>query len=95
LSNRPDTCSQTTNVSFRNDFTATMQEVYALDEHGKRTGIRPALKADLRSFAHTWFRNLRAQEFLSPSAQREVLSRRTRGGLELRFSDILTVPRGA
>ena len=48
-------------VSFRNDFTATMQEVYTYDDHGKRTGIRVALKSELRSFARTWFRNLRDQ----------------------------------
>ena len=61
-------------ISFRNDFLAIHQEAYAYDERGHRTGVYPRLKTEFRSFARTWFRNLKHQGFLSPDASREVLS---------------------
>lgn len=60
-------------VSFRNDYMAICQEVYNYDDAGKRTHIRPALKAELKSFSRTWFTNLRQQGFFSPDAKREIL----------------------
>lgn len=61
-------------VSFRNDYMAICQEVYNYDEAGKRTHVKPALKAELKSFSRTWFRNLKQQGFFSPEAKRETLS---------------------
>lgn len=61
-------------VSFRNDYMAVCQEVYMYDEAGKRTHVKPALKAELKAFSRTWFRNLREQGFFSADANREVLS---------------------
>jgi hypothetical protein len=56
------------------DFVGVLQEVYDLDEAGRRTHVRPKLKAELRGFARTWFRNLRAQGFLERDVRREVLA---------------------
>lgn len=60
-------------VIFRNDYMAICQEVYNYDEAGKRTYLNPALKAELNSFARTWFKNLKQQGFLSPEAKREII----------------------
>lgn len=60
-------------VSFRNDYMGLMQEVYDYNDDGVRTGVRPKLKAELKSFARTWFKNLRQQGFFT-AAKREVLS---------------------
>lgn len=61
-------------VSFRNDFLGVLQEVYDWDDRGQRTHVRPGLKRELKSFARTWFRNLKAQGFLDAGVKREVLS---------------------
>jgi hypothetical protein len=61
-------------VSFRNDYMGVMQEVYEYSDAGVRTGVRPKLKRELKSFARTWFENLRQQGFFGPEAKREVLS---------------------
>jgi hypothetical protein len=61
-------------ISYRNDFVGLLQEVYDLDDDGRRTAIRPRLKAELKSFACMWFRNLRAQGFLTCKARREVFA---------------------
>jgi len=61
-------------ISFRNDYGGALNEVYTFDASGRRTGVYPKRRADLVSFARMWFRNLRAQGFLSDRAQREVLS---------------------
>ena len=61
-------------VSFRNDYMALCQEVYSYDEAGTRTHVRPALKAELKSFSRTWFKNLKEQGFFSPEAKREILT---------------------
>jgi len=61
-------------ISFRNDYMGTIQEVYRYDESGKATHVDPRLKRELKSFARTWFKNLRDQGFLSSKASREILS---------------------
>ena len=61
-------------ISFRNDYAGAYDEVYAYDASGRRTGVYPKRRAELVSFARMWFRNLRAQGFLSERAQREVLA---------------------
>ena len=61
-------------VSFRNDYMGILQEVYEYNEAGARTHVRPKLKAELKSFATMWFKNLREQGFFSPEAQRERLA---------------------
>ncbi|MCZ7620178.1 MAG: hypothetical protein M5U32_18415 [Myxococcota bacterium] len=61
-------------ITFRNDFVGVLQDVYDYDEHGRRARFRPALKRELKSFARTWFRNLKAQGFLGLEARREVLA---------------------
>lgn len=61
-------------LSFRNDFTGTHQEVYRYSPQGRRTHLVPSLKKELRSFARTWFRNLRAQGFFGADAARERLA---------------------
>lgn len=61
-------------LSFRNDFMGIMQEVYRYDDQGKRTHVVPRLKAELKSFARMWFRNLRAQGFFDNEANRERLA---------------------
>lgn len=60
-------------LSFRNDYMGIMQEVYRYDDEGKKTHVDARLKADLKSFARTWFSNLKQQGFLS-AADRERLS---------------------
>ena len=61
-------------LSYRNDYMGLMQEVYRYDDSGKKTHIKTRLKAELKSFARTWFTNLKEQGFLSPEAKREILS---------------------
>jgi hypothetical protein len=60
-------------LSFRNDYMGVMQEVYRYDDSGKKTHVSARLKQDLKSFARTWFRNLKDQGFLS-IANRERLT---------------------
>ena len=52
-------------LSFRNDYMGMMQEVYRYDDAGKKTHVNASLKHDLKSFASTWFTNLKDQGFLS------------------------------
>lgn len=61
-------------IAFRNDYVGVLEDVYRYDGTGRRTHVRPRLKAELKAFARTWFRNLKAQGFLGSSARREVLS---------------------
>ena len=61
-------------LSFQNDYIGLFQEVYRLDDAGKKTHVNPKFKAELKSFAALWFRNLKAQGFLSSEARRERLS---------------------
>jgi len=61
-------------IYFRNDYAGLEQWVYDYDEAGEKLGFRPRLKRELRSFARTWFRNLRAQGFFDHDATRETLS---------------------
>jgi hypothetical protein len=60
-------------VSFRNDYMAICQEVYNYDDDGKRTHVRPSLKAELKAFSRTWFSNLKQQGFFSSDVKREIL----------------------
>ena len=60
-------------LSFRNDYMGIMQEVYRYNDAGKKTHVDAKLKADLKSFARTWFSNIKEQGFLSPTAIRQVL----------------------
>ena len=61
-------------LSFRNDYMGLMQEVYRYDDAGKKTHVDARLKQELKSFARTWFRNLREQGFLSSTVNRERLA---------------------
>ena len=61
-------------LSFRNDYMGIMQEVYRYDDDGKKTHVNAKLKQDLKSFARTWFTNLKDQGFLGETATRERLS---------------------
>lgn len=61
-------------LSFRNDYMGLMQEVYRYDDAGKKTHVDAKLKAELKSFASTWFRNLHEQGFLGPDVKRERLA---------------------
>jgi hypothetical protein len=61
-------------LSFQNDYMGLLQEVYRYDESGKKTHVDTRLKADLKSFVRTWFRNLREQGFFSAQAERERLA---------------------
>ena len=61
-------------LSFRNDYMGLMQEVYRYDESGKKTHVKTRLKAELKSFAKTWFKNLKDQGFLGDTAIRERLT---------------------
>lgn len=61
-------------ITFRNDFVGALRDVYDYDDHGRRTHLRPRLKAELKDFASMWFRNLRAQGFLGRDARREVFA---------------------
>ena len=60
-------------LSFRNDYMGILQEVYRYNDEGKKTHVNTKLKAELKSFARTWFSNLKQQGFLT-AAQRETLS---------------------
>ena len=61
-------------LSFRNDYMGLMQEVYRYDDDGKKTHVDARLKQELKSFAGTWFKNLKDQGFLSETAIRERLT---------------------
>ena len=61
-------------LSFRNDYMGIMQEVYHYDDDGKKTHVNARLKQDLKSFARTWFNNLKDQGFLGDAAIRERLT---------------------
>jgi hypothetical protein len=61
-------------LSFQNDYMGLLQEVYRYDESSKKTHVDTRLKADLKSFARTWFRNLREQGFFSAQAERERIA---------------------
>lgn len=61
-------------LSFRNDYLGLMQEVYRYDAVGKKTHVDANLKAELKSFASTWFRNLKEQGFLGTDANRQRLA---------------------
>jgi len=61
-------------LSFQNDYMGLLQEVYRYDEAGKKTHVNTRLKAELKSFARTWFSNMREQGFFGPQAVRERLA---------------------
>ena len=61
-------------LSFQNDYMGLFQEVYRYDESGKKTHVKTRLKAELKSFARTWFTNLKDQGFLGDTASRERLT---------------------
>ena len=61
-------------ISFRNDYMGIHQEVYRYNDEGKATHVNTRLKAELKSFSRTWFRNLKEQGFFSPQAIRQNLS---------------------
>ncbi len=61
-------------LSFQNDYMGVFQEVYRYDESGKKTHVKTRLKAELKSFARTWFKNLKDQGFLGETAIRERLT---------------------
>jgi hypothetical protein len=61
-------------VSFRNDYAGIMHDVYVYGDDGRRTHVRAARKAELKSFCRMWFRNLKEQGFFSPQANRERLA---------------------
>ena len=61
-------------LSFQNDYMGVFQEVYRYDESGKKTHVKTRLKAELKSFARTWFTNLKDQGFLGDTASRERLT---------------------
>ena len=61
-------------LSFQNDYMGLFQEVYRYDDTGKKTHVKTRLKAELKSFARTWFKNLKDQGFLSDIAIRERLT---------------------
>jgi len=50
------------------------QEVYRYNEEGRATHIDTRLKAELKSFSGTWFRNLKDQGFFSIDAKRQKLA---------------------
>ncbi|MEO6112460.1 MAG: hypothetical protein ABIQ24_11645 [Nitrospiraceae bacterium] len=52
----------------------TMQEVYRYGDDGKKTHVNARLKQDLKSFARTWFNNLKDQGFLGDTAIRKRLT---------------------
>ena len=58
-------------LSFQNDYIDLLQEVYRYDEAGQKTHVNTRLKAELKSFARMWFRNLRDQGFFGPQAARD------------------------
>ena len=61
-------------LSFRNDYMGLMQEVYRYNDSGKKTHVNARLKQELKSFARTWFKNLKDQGFFSDIAIRERLT---------------------
>ena len=61
-------------LSFQNDYMGLFQEVYRCDDSGKKTHVNSRLKQELKSFARTWFQNLKDQGFLSDTAIRERLT---------------------
>ena len=61
-------------LSFQNDYMGVFQVVYRYDDAGKKTHVNTRLKAELQSFAMTWFQNLKDQGFLGETATRERLS---------------------
>ena len=61
-------------LSFQNDYMGFVQEVYRYNDTGKKTHVNTRLKAELKSFARTWFTNLKDQGFLGDTATRERLS---------------------
>lgn len=61
-------------LSFQNDYMGVFHEVYRYDDAGRKTHVNPRLKAELTSFARTWFHNLKDQGFLGETASRERLS---------------------
>ena len=61
-------------ISFRNDYMGIYQEVYRYNDEGKATHVNTRLKAELKSFARMWFRNLKHQGFFSGQAVRQGLS---------------------
>ena len=61
-------------LSFQNDYMGLFQEVYRYDDTGKKTHVKTRLKAELKSFASTWFKNLKEQGFLGETAIRERLT---------------------
>lgn len=61
-------------ISFRNDYMGTMREVYRYDDSGKKTHVNARLKQELKSFARTWFKNLKEQGFLGDTAIGERLT---------------------
>lgn len=61
-------------LSFRNDYMGLMQEVYRYDDDGKKAHVNARLKQELKSFARTWFQNLKDQGFLGDTAIRERLT---------------------
>ena len=61
-------------LSFQNDYMGLLQEVYRYDDAGKKTHVKTRLKAELKSFARTWFTNLKHQGFLGDTAIRERLT---------------------
>ncbi|MGB4067713.1 MAG: hypothetical protein WBK08_06755 [Nitrospira sp.] len=61
-------------LSFQNDYMGVFQEVYRYDKFGKKTHVKTRLKAELKSFARTWFINLKEQGFLGETAIRERLT---------------------
>ena len=60
-------------LSFPNDYMGMMQELYRYNDSGKKTHVNASSKQDLKSFAHTWFKNLKDQGFLS-TTNRERLA---------------------
>ena len=61
-------------LSFQNDYMGLFQEVYRYNDTGKKTHVSTRLKAELKSFARTWFTNLKHQGFLGDTAIRERLT---------------------
>ena len=61
-------------LSFRNDYMGVYQEVYRYNDHGQPSHVDKSLKAELKSFARMWFRNLKHQGFFADTVTRERLS---------------------
>ena len=61
-------------LSFQSDYMGFVQEVYRYNDTGKKTHVNTRLKAELKSFARTWFTNLKDQGFLGDTATGERLS---------------------